>query len=55
MPRRALENLNDCVGEVEEEVEPDEELDDHVCRCFLHGGCEEAYVKEKDGEFGDKD
>jgi len=55
MPRRALKNLNDGVCEVEEEIEPDEELDDHVCCCFLDGGCEEADVEEEDGEFSDED
>lgn len=46
MPRRALKDLDYGVGEVEEKVEPDEELNDQV-RCSLKRGCEDVDVKEE--------
>lgn len=43
MPWRALENLDYCVGQVEEKVEPDEQLDEDE-RCSLEGWCKHADV-----------
>lgn len=34
MPRRALENLDYCIGQVEKKVEPDEQLDEDECHLF---------------------
>lgn len=34
MPWCALEKLDYCVGQVEEKVEPDEQLDENECHLF---------------------
>lgn len=51
--RHALEDGREEVGEIEDEVCPDEDVD-KIVGFTCAGGVEEATVHEEDGEFGEK-
>lgn len=54
MPWRAFEDLHDGIGQVEEKVEPDEDVDND--ECLLFQGChEDADIEQEDGQFGEED
>lgn len=54
MPWGAFEDLHNGISQVEEEVEPDEDVDDDVC-LLLQGCHEHADIEQEDRQFGEED